>query len=156
MTKHIQRTPFYLFFQWLFVLLAELQTICSAYWNRLYLLEGDKYDLERQIKLKQMEVITIGLPKEERACRVTCIDYFCSNFTLSPSPLFTWFLTPPRAWSNDILGRTAFRRRFWLTGLWTFGSSTFARLLDREMPRDTNVPNSLWDFEDSLKERNQH
>ncbi|KAG5341282.1 TNNI protein, partial [Acromyrmex charruanus] len=34
---------------------AELQTICSAYWNRLSLLEGDKYDLERQIKLKELE-----------------------------------------------------------------------------------------------------
>ncbi|XP_012227247.2 troponin I isoform X10 [Linepithema humile] len=35
---------------------AELQTICSAYWNRLYSLEGDKYDLERQIKLKEFEI----------------------------------------------------------------------------------------------------
>ncbi|XP_076676262.1 troponin I-like isoform X3 [Andrena cerasifolii] len=35
---------------------AELQTICSAYWNRLNLLEGDKIDLERQIRLKEFEI----------------------------------------------------------------------------------------------------
>ncbi|XP_076641177.1 troponin wings up A isoform X18 [Halictus rubicundus] len=35
---------------------AELQTICSAYWNRLHALEGDKYDLERQIKMKEFEI----------------------------------------------------------------------------------------------------
>ena len=44
-----------------FVLLAELQTICSAYWNRLYALEGDKFDLERQIRLKEFEVNTTWL-----------------------------------------------------------------------------------------------
>lgn len=47
-----------------FVLLAELQTICSTYWNRLYSLEGDKFDLERQIRLKEFEVNTIGSPEE--------------------------------------------------------------------------------------------
>lgn len=35
---------------------AELQTICTMFWHRVYNLEGDKYDLERGIKLKQMEV----------------------------------------------------------------------------------------------------
>ncbi|XP_076303641.1 troponin wings up A isoform X16 [Lasioglossum baleicum] len=35
---------------------AELQTICSAYWNRLQALEGDKYDLERQIRMKEFEI----------------------------------------------------------------------------------------------------
>ncbi|XP_076375736.1 troponin wings up A isoform X16 [Megalopta genalis] len=35
---------------------AELQTICSAYWNRVHALEGDKYDLERQIKMKEFEI----------------------------------------------------------------------------------------------------
>lgn len=36
--------------------LAELQTIVREYWNRMFLLEGDKYDLERGEKLKQFEV----------------------------------------------------------------------------------------------------
>lgn len=36
--------------------LAELQTICREYWNRICGLEGDKYDLERGSALKKMEV----------------------------------------------------------------------------------------------------
>jgi hypothetical protein len=35
---------------------AELQTIIKEYWERLFGLEGDKYDLERNQKLKQFEV----------------------------------------------------------------------------------------------------
>lgn len=35
---------------------AELQTVCQTFWQRIYLLEGDKYDLERQSRLKAMEV----------------------------------------------------------------------------------------------------
>ncbi|EAT37115.1 AAEL010850-PE [Aedes aegypti] len=35
---------------------AELQTIVREYWNRMFLLEGDKYDLERGEKLKQFEI----------------------------------------------------------------------------------------------------
>uniref|UniRef100_A0A8D8HCT7 Troponin I n=1 Tax=Culex pipiens TaxID=7175 RepID=A0A8D8HCT7_CULPI len=36
--------------------IAELQTICREYWNRMVGLEGDKYDLERGEKLKQFEI----------------------------------------------------------------------------------------------------
>ncbi|KAF9412634.1 hypothetical protein HW555_008903 [Spodoptera exigua] len=36
--------------------LAELQTICQMYWHRIYNLEGDKYELERAIEIKKMEV----------------------------------------------------------------------------------------------------
>ncbi|XP_014612011.1 PREDICTED: troponin I isoform X6 [Polistes canadensis] len=35
---------------------AELQTICADYWQKVYALEGDKYDLERQIRMKQFEI----------------------------------------------------------------------------------------------------
>ncbi|XP_035913648.1 troponin I isoform X4 [Anopheles stephensi] len=35
---------------------AELQTICKEYWNRVFGLEGDKFDLERMEKLKQFEI----------------------------------------------------------------------------------------------------
>ncbi|XP_017963416.1 troponin I isoform X1 [Drosophila navojoa] len=35
---------------------AELQTICKQYWQRLYELEGDKFDLEHVQKLKAQEV----------------------------------------------------------------------------------------------------
>ena len=35
---------------------AELQTLCNQYWNRIYNLEGDKWDLERISKLKECEV----------------------------------------------------------------------------------------------------
>ena len=37
--------------------IAELQTICKQYWNRIYNLEGDKWELERLSKLKEFEVI---------------------------------------------------------------------------------------------------
>lgn len=36
--------------------IAELQTICSAYWQRIYGLEGDKFDLEHIQKVKEYEV----------------------------------------------------------------------------------------------------
>ena len=39
-----------------FYFLAELQTIVQSYWQRLYDLEGDKFDLERQSALKDFEV----------------------------------------------------------------------------------------------------
>ncbi|XP_015603507.1 troponin I isoform X10 [Cephus cinctus] len=39
---------------------AELQTICAAYWHRLYALEGDKYDLERKIKMKAFEIADLN------------------------------------------------------------------------------------------------
>ncbi|XP_047989038.1 troponin I isoform X16 [Leguminivora glycinivorella] len=35
---------------------AELQTICQMYWHRLYNLEGDKYELERAIQIRKMEI----------------------------------------------------------------------------------------------------
>lgn len=35
---------------------AELQTICKQYWQRLYNLEGDKFDLEHIEKIKAQEV----------------------------------------------------------------------------------------------------
>lgn len=44
------------FFSWLLVFLAELQTICSAYWNKICVLEGDKFDLERKNRMKDFEV----------------------------------------------------------------------------------------------------
>lgn len=38
------------------IYLAELQTICKQYWERIFNLEGDKFDLERGSALKKMEV----------------------------------------------------------------------------------------------------
>ena len=38
------------------LVLAELQTICKQYWNKIYILEGDKWELERLSKLKEFEV----------------------------------------------------------------------------------------------------
>ncbi|KAL0839799.1 hypothetical protein ABMA28_016428 [Loxostege sticticalis] len=35
---------------------AELQTICQMYWHRMYNLEGDKYELERAIQIRKMEI----------------------------------------------------------------------------------------------------
>ncbi|XP_050362715.1 troponin I isoform X21 [Nymphalis io] len=35
---------------------AELQTICQMYWHRIYNLEGDKYELERAIGIRKMEI----------------------------------------------------------------------------------------------------
>lgn len=40
----------------LLFLLAELQTICQTYWNKIKDLEGDKFDLEWIEKLKEFEV----------------------------------------------------------------------------------------------------
>ncbi|KPJ00983.1 Troponin I [Papilio xuthus] len=34
---------------------SELQTICQMYWQRIYELEGDKYELERGSEIKKME-----------------------------------------------------------------------------------------------------
>ncbi|XP_047350279.1 troponin I isoform X9 [Vespa velutina] len=39
---------------------AELQTICADYWQKVYALEGDKYDLERQIRMKQFEIADLN------------------------------------------------------------------------------------------------
>lgn len=36
--------------------LAELQTICKEYWNKIARLEGDKYDLEIIEQFKNWEV----------------------------------------------------------------------------------------------------
>lgn len=36
--------------------LAELQTICKEYWNKIARLEGDKYDLEIIEQFKNFEV----------------------------------------------------------------------------------------------------
>lgn len=41
---------------YVYVYLAELQTICQIYWKRIVGLEGDKYDLERGVEIKKMEV----------------------------------------------------------------------------------------------------
>lgn len=38
------------------ICVAELQTICKEYWNRLFKLEGDKFDLEHIEKVKAQEV----------------------------------------------------------------------------------------------------
>ncbi|XP_052758732.1 troponin I isoform X18 [Galleria mellonella] len=39
---------------------AELQTICQMYWHRLYNLEGDKYELERAIQIRKMEIADLN------------------------------------------------------------------------------------------------
>ncbi|XP_037967752.1 troponin I isoform X8 [Plutella xylostella] len=39
---------------------AELQTICQMYWHRLYNLEGDKYELERALALRKMEIVDLN------------------------------------------------------------------------------------------------
>lgn len=36
--------------------LAELATICREYWNKISILEGDKYDLEKIEQMKKWEV----------------------------------------------------------------------------------------------------
>lgn len=38
------------------ICIAELQTICKEYWNRIFKLEGDKFDLEHIEKVKAQEV----------------------------------------------------------------------------------------------------
>ncbi|XP_052737997.1 troponin I isoform X10 [Bicyclus anynana] len=35
---------------------AELQTICQMYWHRIYNLEGDKWELERALQIRKMEI----------------------------------------------------------------------------------------------------
>lgn len=40
----------------LIIRLAELQTICKEYWNKIARLENDKYDLEIIEQFKKMEV----------------------------------------------------------------------------------------------------
>lgn len=78
----------------------------------MYSLEGDKYDLERQIRLKQFEVITIGLPKRESLSSHLHILFLSNFYSLSPRPpcpilfIHVIFLTLPRAWPSDTLGRT--------------------------------------------------
>ncbi|XP_072941613.1 troponin I isoform X11 [Epargyreus clarus] len=39
---------------------AELQTICQMYWHRIYNLEGDKYELERAIEIRKMEIADLN------------------------------------------------------------------------------------------------
>ncbi|XP_008213400.1 troponin I isoform X9 [Nasonia vitripennis] len=39
---------------------AELQTICNAYWQRMYELEGDKWDLERKSRMKDFEIADLN------------------------------------------------------------------------------------------------
>ena len=39
--------------------LAELQTICTEYWEHVYTVEGEKFDLEREIRLKEWEVLIL-------------------------------------------------------------------------------------------------
>lgn len=39
------------------LLLAEIQTLCTEYWNRIYQLESQKIDIERQVTLREYEVI---------------------------------------------------------------------------------------------------
>ncbi|XP_045534064.1 troponin I isoform X4 [Papilio machaon] len=39
---------------------AELQTICQMYWQRIYELEGDKYELERGSEIKKMEIADLN------------------------------------------------------------------------------------------------
>ncbi|XP_023706118.1 troponin I isoform X4 [Cryptotermes secundus] len=35
---------------------AELQTVCKQYWNKIYILEGDKWELERASRMKEFEI----------------------------------------------------------------------------------------------------
>lgn len=50
--------------------LAELQTICKEYWNKIARLEGDKYDLEKVEQFKNFEV------KFRTPARVYLLLYF--------------------------------------------------------------------------------
>uniref|UniRef100_A0A1B0G344 Uncharacterized protein n=1 Tax=Glossina morsitans morsitans TaxID=37546 RepID=A0A1B0G344_GLOMM len=60
--------------------ISELQTICKEYWNRLYKLEGDKFDLEHIQKIKAQEStfhkkpnIQLNFPGE---LQEICEEYF--------------------------------------------------------------------------------
>ena len=69
------------------LVLAELQTICKQYWNKIYILEGDKWELERISKLKEFEV-------KKRAILCECFIHHCSNviiFLLFICPIFSVF-----------------------------------------------------------------
>ncbi|OXU22621.1 hypothetical protein TSAR_001352, partial [Trichomalopsis sarcophagae] len=46
--------------EFLFFFIAELQTICNAYWQRMYELEGDKWDLERKSRMKDFEIADLN------------------------------------------------------------------------------------------------
>lgn len=61
----------------LWFLLAELQTVCNQYWQRICSLEGDKFDLERQNNLKDLEVSSTRYSFTEHAF------IFCSIFFFS-------------------------------------------------------------------------
>ncbi|XP_038213398.1 troponin I isoform X2 [Zerene cesonia] len=39
---------------------AELQTICQMYWHRIYNLEGDKWEVERAIEIRKMEIADLN------------------------------------------------------------------------------------------------
>lgn len=49
-----------------YVYLAELQTICQIYWKRIVGLEGDKYDLERGVEIKKMEVNRVDFAQQQQ------------------------------------------------------------------------------------------
>jgi hypothetical protein len=69
------------------LVLAELQTICKQYWNKIYILEGDKWELERLSKLKEFEV-------KKRAILCECfipIIALTSQFLLFICPIFSVF-----------------------------------------------------------------
>ncbi|CAG4941466.1 unnamed protein product [Colias eurytheme] len=39
---------------------SELQTICQMYWHRIYNLEGDKWEVERAIQIRKMEIADLN------------------------------------------------------------------------------------------------
>jgi hypothetical protein len=71
--------------------LVELQTLCKQYWNKIYVLEGDKWELERMNKLKEFEVKKTSVLWE---CFVPSNVIHCSNVYNSVVHLF---FAPPHA-----------------------------------------------------------
>lgn len=71
--------------------LVELQTLCKQYWNKIYVLEGDKWELERLNKLKEFEVKKTSILWE---CFVPSNVIHCSNVYNFVAHLF---FAPPHA-----------------------------------------------------------
>lgn len=55
---------------------AELQTICKEYWQRLFNLEGDKFDLEHIQKIKAQEVIKPKFENSKKEILVSVFPFF--------------------------------------------------------------------------------
>ena len=83
-----------------FLFLAELQTVCKQYWNKIYILEGDKWELERISKLKEFEV-------KKRAILCEC---FIPVIALTS--LFLLFICPHLLCVPNILNCNAWSSRW--------------------------------------------